>query len=97
MKLSFRQTIPKQFNMKKILKKEILHTIENAMTQALSNLQISTPTKKTKKVIDKVSKKLTNEVKRELKKQTKKAAKSIAPANKKTKKAKTVGKELVAA
>jgi len=68
--------------MKKIQKKEIRHTIEIAMNQALSMLEISAPSKKTRKVIDKVSKKMTNEIKRELKKQTKRIAKANRPARK---------------
>lgn len=68
--------------MKKIQKKEIRHTIEIAMNQALSMLEISAPSKKTRKVIDKVSKKITNEVKRELKRQTKRATKANRPAKK---------------
>jgi hypothetical protein len=68
--------------MKKIQKKEIRNAIEIAMNQALSTLEISDPSKKTRKVIDKVSKKITNEVKRELKKQTKRATKANRPARK---------------
>lgn len=81
--------------MKKTTKKEIQHTIENAMNQALSTLKIAEPTKKTRKAIDKASKKITTEVKRALKKQTKKLARNTKASAKK--KGKSVAKELVAA
>jgi hypothetical protein len=61
---------------KKISKKEIRHTVEGAVNQALSALEISAPSKRTKKVIGKISKKLSGEVKRELKKKNKGEAKA---------------------
>jgi DNA-binding protein Fis len=58
--------------MKKLQKKEIRATVESAMTQALSTLQIQEPSKKTKKVLHKVSKTVLSEVKRVLDKRSKK-------------------------
>jgi hypothetical protein len=66
----------KMLLMKKISKKEIKNTVEGAMTQALSEFEISAPSKKTKKAITKATKKVSDEVKRELKKQKKKALKA---------------------
>jgi hypothetical protein len=56
---------------KKISKKEIRHTVEGAVSQALSALQITVPSKRTRKAIERASKKLSSEVKRELKKKQK--------------------------
>jgi|GEM_PF-5465906 len=56
-------------------KKQIRSTFEVAMTQALSTLAVSSPSKKTQKVIHKISRKLSNELKPLLKKQLKVSAK----------------------
>lgn len=56
---------------KKISTKEIRHTVEGAVNQALSALEITAPSKRTRKAIEKVSKKLSGEMKRELKKKRK--------------------------
>ena len=58
-----------------ISKKEIRTTFEVAMNQALSELTVSSPSKKTKKVIHKISRKLSSELKPLLKKQLKVSAK----------------------
>jgi hypothetical protein len=70
----------------KISKKQIITTVETAVNQALSNLEIASPSKKTKKVINKVSKKLSVEFKRELKKQFKLTAKKAKGQNGKSSK-----------
>jgi hypothetical protein len=58
-----------------ISKKQIRSTIEVAMTQALSSLAVSTPSKKTKKAIHRISRKLSSELKPLLKKDLKVSAK----------------------
>ncbi len=60
--------------MKKISKKEITHTVEEAMGTALEKLKISEPSKKTKKLLGKVSKKFSGQLNIEVKKLNKKAA-----------------------
>jgi len=62
---------------KKISKKDIRQTVEGAVSQALTALEITVPSKRTKKAIEKATKKLSSEVKRELKKKDK--AKTKAP------------------
>lgn len=73
--------------MKKITKKEIVYTVEEAMGSALEKLKIGVPSKKTKKVLGKVSKKFSGQLKEEVKKQDKKVEKAIKKAQK------TKGKE----
>jgi hypothetical protein len=68
--------------MAKISKKEINHTVTQAVDSALEKLKISSPSKKTKKVLGKVSKKVSSQLKKEVKKQNKKRAQE----DKKTKK-----------
>jgi hypothetical protein len=68
----------------KISKKEIRTTVVTAVNQALSNLDLLVPSKKTKKVINKVSRKLSAELKRDLKKQLKPTAKKAKGLNGKT-------------
>ncbi len=68
--------------MAKISKKEINNTVTEAVDSALEKLKISSPSRKTKKVLGKVSKKVSSQLKKEVKKQNKK----IAKADKKTKK-----------
>ena len=62
--------------MKKISRKEIAHTVEEAMGNALEKLKISKPSKKTKKLLGKVSKKFSGRLKVEVKKQDRKAEKA---------------------
>ncbi len=62
--------------MKKIVKKEITHTVEEAMGKALEKLNISEPSKKTKKLLGKVSKKFSSQLKEEVKKLNKKVSKA---------------------
>ncbi len=82
--------------MNKISKKEIIHTVEEAMGKALEKLKISTPSKKTKKLLGKVSKKFSGQLKAEVKKQNKKVEKE-SKATKNglpSKKAKTQAKKI---
>jgi len=58
---------------KKISKKDIRQTVEGAVSQALSALEITVPSKRTRKAIEKATRKLSSEVKRELKKKSKAA------------------------
>jgi hypothetical protein len=85
--------------MKKAKKKEIRATVETAVTQALSTLQIQEPSKKTQKVLHKVSKTVLSEVKRVLNKRSKKedrAAKSSVKNGKASKKAQHAGQSVEA-
>jgi hypothetical protein len=52
--------------MPKIKKKEIRQTVDEAMGGALEKLKISTPSRKTKKVLAKVSRKFTKRLKKEV-------------------------------
>jgi hypothetical protein len=62
--------------MKKISKKDIAHTIEEAMGSALEKLKISKPSKKTIKLLGKVSKKFSGRLKVEVRKLGKKSTKA---------------------
>jgi hypothetical protein len=68
---------------KKISKKDIRQTVEGAVSQALTALQITVPSKRTKKAIEKATKKLSSEVKRELKKKDKAQLKAPVASEKK--------------
>jgi len=68
--------------MKKITKKEIAHTVEEAMGSTLEKLKITSPTKKTEKVLNKVSKEFSGQLKKEVKKQEKEASKTAKKAKK---------------
>jgi hypothetical protein len=73
----------------KITKKEIAHTVEEAMGSTLEKLNITSPSKKTEKVIKKVSKEMSGQIKNEVKKQekeVKKRDKKVAKAVNKAKK-----------
>jgi len=61
--------------MKIVSKREIRATVNESLLNIVSNLEIATPSKKTKKLIQKVSKKFSGELKGELKKHFKKMAK----------------------
>jgi hypothetical protein len=67
--------------MKKLSKKEIRATVNQSLMNVVSSLEISDPSKKTKKLIDKVSKKFSAELKGELKKHFKKMEKATKPVN----------------
>ena len=62
--------------MKKIKKKEIVHTVEKAIGTALEKLDITDPSKKTEKLLEKVSKEFSGQLKKEVKKKNKQIAKS---------------------
>lgn len=62
--------------MEKITKKEITQTVEEAMGGTLEKLNITSPTKKTEKLLHKVSKIFSGQLKKEVKKQDKKASKA---------------------
>ncbi|WP_333820593.1 hypothetical protein [Ohtaekwangia sp.] len=76
--------------MEKVLKKEILLTVEEAMNQALSKYAIASPSKKTKKLLDKVARKFSSRIRSEVKKQAKKVATPGAATAKARKKDKVV-------
>lgn len=59
----------------KFSKKEIRTTVQSAMNEALSTLEVIAPSKKTKKVISKATKQVSDIVKRDLKKQVRLEAK----------------------
>ncbi len=63
-------------SMEKITKKEIANTVEEAMGSTLEKLKITSPSKKTEKVLHKVSKEFSGQLKKEVKKQDKKASKA---------------------
>ncbi len=69
-------------NMEKIKKSEIANTFQEALGSSLEKLKISSPSKKTEKVLTKISKEFSGQLKKEIKKQEKKVAKAA----KKTKK-----------
>lgn len=62
--------------MKKISRKEIRATVNQSLLNVVTDLEISDPSKKTKKLINKVSKKFSTELKGELKKHFKKMSKA---------------------
>lgn len=73
----------------KITKKEIAHTVEEAMGSTLEKLNITSPSKKTEKVLKKVSKEFSGQIKKEVsrqkkvvKRQDKKDAKALKNAKK---------------
>ncbi|HSF52333.1 MAG TPA: hypothetical protein VLA71_01200 [Algoriphagus sp.] len=68
--------------MNKITKKEIAHTVEEAMGSTLEKLKITSPTKKTEKLLTKVSKEFSGQLKKEVKKLDKKASKAAKKAKK---------------
>ena len=71
---------------KKISKKEIQDVLQEAITTALNKLEISAPSKKTKKLLDRISKKVSVRVKREIKRKNNATTKATkAAGTKKTK------------
>ena len=72
----------KMISKKKISKKEIALTVEQAMGSALEKLEITAPSKKTEKLIGKVSKKFSGRLKKEVKSLDKKIAKAAKKAKK---------------
>jgi hypothetical protein len=70
---------------KKISKKEIQDVLHEAISTALNKLEISAPSKKTKKLLDRISKKVTVRVKREIKRKNNATAKAATTATKKAK------------
>jgi len=71
--------------MKKISGKQLRQNTENTINGLLSQLEIETPSKHARKVVEKVSRRLSKELKQELKKQLKKQLKKNQKATKKTK------------
>lgn len=83
--------------MKKISKKEIRHKVEDAMNQALHQIEASPASKKTKRLVEKASKKISSQLKQDLKKLSKKAEKAIKASDKQAKvkkKAEVNGKQV---
>lgn len=64
--------------MEKISKKEIKTIVTTALQQALNQLEIATPSRKTSKLVDAASRKLTIQLKRDVKKKVKKARKATS-------------------
>lgn len=79
------ETELKMDSMEKIKKIEIAHTVEEAMGSTLEKLKITSPSKKTEKLLSRMSKEFSGQLKKEIKRREKKVAK----ATKKAKKEKT--------
>lgn len=62
--------------MEKITKKDIAHTVEVAIGSTLEKLHITSPSKKTEKLLHKVSKEFSGQLKKEVKKLDKEASKA---------------------
>lgn len=71
--------------MKKISGKELRQNTENTLNNLFETLEIQSPSKHARKVVEKVSRRLSKELKHELKKQLKKQLKKNQKATKKTK------------
>lgn len=69
-------------SMEKITKIEIAHTVEEALGRTLEKLRITSPSKKTEKVLSKVSKAFSGQLKKEVKRRDKKVAKAAKKAKK---------------
>ena len=80
------ETELKMVSMEKITKIEISHAVEEAMGSTLEKLKITSPSKKTEKLLTKVSKVFSGQLKKEIKRRDKKVAKA----------AKKVKKEIIA-
>jgi len=65
----------KYFLMKKTVKAEIKSSVKNALAQVVQHLEISKPSRKTRKAIARAEKALRNDVKTVMKKEIKKATK----------------------
>lgn len=63
--------------METITKTEIAHTVEEAMGSTLEKLNITSPSKKTEKLLSKVSKEFSSRLKKEVKRRDKKLAKAV--------------------
>jgi hypothetical protein len=71
--------------MKKISGKELRQNTESTLNNLLSTLEIQSPSKHARKVVEKVSRRLSKELKHELKRQLKKQLKKNQKATKRTK------------
>lgn len=70
--------------MKKISRKDLQLGTQDVLNHVLSDLHVSTPSKKTKKVLEKISKKFSSQLKNEVKrlmKKNQKAQKKAVKAN----------------
>jgi hypothetical protein len=63
--------------MKTISKKDIRKSVEEAMNKKIAELNIASPSKKTRNLVKKASKKISGRVKQDIRLQTKKTAKKI--------------------
>jgi hypothetical protein len=68
--------------MKKISGKELRQNTENTINGLLTQLEIGTPSKRTRKIVEKVSRRLSKGLKQEIKKQLKKNQKATKKATK---------------
>jgi glutamyl-tRNA reductase len=62
--------------MKKISGKELRQNTENTLNNLLTQLEIASPSKHARKIVEKVSRRLSKELKHEIKKQLKKNQKA---------------------
>jgi len=76
------ETELKMVSMKKIKKIDIAHTVEKAMGSTLEKLKITSPSKKTEKLLSKMSKEFSGQLKKEVKRREKKVAKAAKKAKK---------------
>ncbi len=84
--------------MTKISKKEIRHAVSDAMSQTLAKFSITSPSKKTQRIVDDVARKVSGRIKSEVKKQLAKADRSTKSRKEKTSKKLAVkGSKAVAA
>ncbi len=68
---------------KKISKKELKNTVNQVMSETLIKLDVSSPSKKTKKLLESISKKLSVQIKSDLKKKHRDIVKQVRLADKK--------------
>lgn len=76
------ETELKMVSMEKITKIEIAHTVEEAMGSTLEKLNITSPSRKTEKLLSKVSKEFSGQLKKEVKRREKKDAKAAKKSKK---------------
>lgn len=67
--------------MEKVSKKEVKKIVQAAMNNALAQIEVLKPSRKTKKLLKKVSRKLSSEVRNNLKKKSKSHRKNGATKN----------------
>jgi len=68
--------------MKKVTRKELRHNTEESLRNLLAQFEISSPSKRTEKVVEKVSKRFSTRLKQEIKKKLKENRKASKKATK---------------